>query len=546
MAMRCRTLFVAVVVMWGLAIGFLGVASTAGDVALTIDGSQLFQTIDGFGVNANSGSWNGGELRQALDILVDQLGATIWRVILDNADWEATNDNVDPNTFNWTYYNAVYTTPKFEALWGMMSYLNQKGITTNILLNFMGPVPAWMGGSHIATTAEDEWVEMIASAVYYARHTRGLQFSLLTPMNEPDWNGIEGPQVDSSQYARLMQKLSEKLDALGLSSIHFAGPDTASVDIGVNDYFPELLANPAVMAKLDHFGLHNYAGYSGGADRVIKTSAYPTKTFWITEVTNIWDILNHLSQGPTAVLVWDAYDSYYNHVGGPDPGNGPALLAYDATSGLYTPRQGFYECAQLFKFVMPGARRMSATASDGNLAVYAFSHPVSGDLTIVGRNAGSSNITLAGTLTHLPAVSTLAFYETNASENLQRGADVPVINGSFSVTVNATSVFTLTTVSTPTPPAAPVAAFSAAPSSGRVPLTVNFADASSGSIISWAWDFGDGQTSMAQNPSHTYTAPGRYTVSLAVSGPGGANTASKPHYITVKRHLWRVEGMRLP
>src|SRR6266511_1726295 len=93
MAMRCRTLFVAVVVMWGLAIGLLRVASTAGDVALT---------IEGFGVNANSGSWNDGELRPALDMLVDHLGATIWRVILDNADWEATNDNADTNTFNWT------------------------------------------------------------------------------------------------------------------------------------------------------------------------------------------------------------------------------------------------------------------------------------------------------------------------------------------------------------------------------------------------------------------------------------------------------------
>ena len=129
----------------------------------------------------------------------------------------------------------------------------------------MGPVASWMGGSHIAPIAEDEWVEMIASLVYCARTTRNLQFGLLSPMNEPDWDGIEGPQVDQWQYVRLMQKLFQKLDALGLSSIRLVGPDTTSADAGVQSYFPEMVANPALMAKLAHFGLHNYAGYTAHA-----------------------------------------------------------------------------------------------------------------------------------------------------------------------------------------------------------------------------------------------------------------------------------------
>jgi O-glycosyl hydrolase len=82
--------------------------------ALTVNGAQRFQTMDGFGVSVNSASWKNGELRPAIDMLVDQLGATLFRVIIDNADWEATNDNTDHNTFNWTYYNGVYTTAKFE------------------------------------------------------------------------------------------------------------------------------------------------------------------------------------------------------------------------------------------------------------------------------------------------------------------------------------------------------------------------------------------------------------------------------------------------
>jgi PKD repeat protein len=82
-----------------------------------------------------------------------------------------------------------------------------------------------------------------------------------------------------------------------------------------------------------------------------------------------------------------------------------------------------------------------------------------------------------------------------------------------------------------TPP--PVADFSGSPTSGGRPLTVQFTDLSSGSITSWAWDFGDNGTSSLQNPSHTYTESGRFTVSLTVSNPYGADTRVRNDYITV-------------
>jgi PKD repeat protein len=84
-----------------------------------------------------------------------------------------------------------------------------------------------------------------------------------------------------------------------------------------------------------------------------------------------------------------------------------------------------------------------------------------------------------------------------------------------------------------TGPTPPVANFSGSPTSGVVPLTVNFTDLSTGSITSWAWTFGDGGTSTAQNPSHQYTSTGSYTVSLTVTGPGGSDGETKTDYITV-------------
>ena len=79
-----------------------------------------------------------------------------------------------------------------------------------------------------------------------------------------------------------------------------------------------------------------------------------------------------------------------------------------------------------------------------------------------------------------------------------------------------------------------VANFTADQTTGIVPLTVTFTDQSLGSFNSeWSWDFGDGDTSAVQNPVHQYNTPGTYTVTLSVSGRGGADTEVKTDYITV-------------
>ncbi|MFC7308177.1 carbohydrate-binding protein [Streptomyces monticola] len=77
----------------------------------------------------------------------------------------------------------------------------------------------------------------------------------------------------------------------------------------------------------------------------------------------------------------------------------------------------------------------------------------------------------------------------------------------------------------------PVAVAKADRTSGQSPLAVNFSSAGSndpeGAALTYAWTFGDGGTSTAANPSHTYTANGTYTAKLTVTDPQGlAGTAS--------------------
>jgi len=75
--------------------------------------------------------------------------------------------------------------------------------------------------------------------------------------------------------------------------------------------------------------------------------------------------------------------------------------------------------------------------------------------------------------------------------------------------------------------------FVASPLSGSYPLEVFFTDNSMGIINSLTWDFGDGGTSNDQNPSHTYTSEGTFTVSLTINRPNGLETETKSAYITV-------------
>jgi hypothetical protein len=56
---------------------------------------------------------------------------------------------------------------------------------------------------------------------------------------------------------------------------------------------------------------------------------------------------------------------------------------------------------------------------------------------------------------------------------------------------------------------------------------VAFQDRSIGQITSWKWDFGDGQFSTEQHPTHIYEKPGSYVVILDITGPAGTSRRSK-------------------
>ena len=56
---------------------------------------------------------------------------------------------------------------------------------------------------------------------------------------------------------------------------------------------------------------------------------------------------------------------------------------------------------------------------------------------------------------------------------------------------------------------------------------VAFTDTSTGDVVSWYWDFGDGVAAYVQNPVHTYANEGPWTVTLTVANAGGRDSDSQ-------------------
>ena len=82
---------------------------------------------------------------------------------------------------------------------------------------------------------------------------------------------------------------------------------------------------------------------------------------------------------------------------------------------------------------------------------------------------------------------------------------------------------------------APFIEFTADRTTGPNPLTVQFTDESVvANPTAWLWEFGDGNTSTEQHPSHTYAEQGAYSVTLTVTNDDGPLTLTKTNYIQVR------------
>src|SRR5262245_32152742 len=182
--------------------------------------------------------------------------------------------------------------------------------------------------------------------------------------------------------------------------------------------------------------------------------------------------------------------------------------------------------------------RALSTANADNLSAFAAQRSSDNAVTVMIVSkvlSGSTPVTVS--LANFSPAASAQVWQLTSSNSITKLSDLAAAGQSFTTTVPAQSITLLVIPSSGAPPnQPPVASATAAPTSGTAPLSVAFNGSASidpdGSIVNYAWTFGDGGTATGPTPTHTYQTAGSYTATLTVTDNQNA-TGSTSLTITV-------------
>ena len=200
----------------------------------------------------------------------------------------------------------------------------------------------------------------------------------------------------------------------------------------------------------------------------------------------------------------------------------PAWLAFDATSRVLS---GTPTAAGT------SALTYTVTDDDGDSDSDDFDLVVTAALPnppVAAFTSSINDLTASFTDTSTNAPTSWAWnFGDNGTSTQQNPSHTYASAGTYSVQLTATNaggsdIFSASVTVTDPLPDPPVANFITSTSD----LVASFTDTSTNTPTSWAWDFDGDGTSTLQNPSHTFSAAGTYSVSLTATNAGGSNTRS--------------------
>jgi len=462
-----EVLFAVVTVFWIVAA--VGAQDREGGARISINPSQEYQQIQGFGVNY-TGPYFRNDQKAMFDKLIDDLGATMFRVVpyLVYSNWEETSGVKD-----WEYWNDRYSTPIFEATWNGLRYLNSRGIRPMVAL--MGPVPGWMMDDkapppqhkvcqedvpadrqgHLSPAMYDDFAEEVVSMLEYARIQAHIDFEYFSPFNETDCYPPEGPRIDPDEAPKVLEAVARRLKKEGLGDIRLAVADNAVI---TNDYTDPILKDDELMKQVGVFTFHTYGEDSVGPQvERVKASKYPLVPVWLTEYGDLNDrdktfenqwknfslaanrrALTALNQGASAIFYFDAFDDYEECA--------KRLCYYGlfrSASHVYSPKKSYYATRQLYHFVRPGWWRIGVTTDATGLTMSAFRCPSADFMVIVGVKEGGPNhfrIELPQTAS---GPASWELFETTRELDCQKVKTVPVREGLAEIDLPGEAVFTL-------------------------------------------------------------------------------------------------------
>lgn len=456
-------------------------------LSIAMNCSQVHSTIDGFGVNITPAQWRNGNLIPAIDLLVDDLGAVLFRFDCTGlAEWLDPGRRNEEGVWPQTYLDSVYQSPVFRDAWETFRYLNSKGIEP--FFNVSGRIHPCLGfpGDPFRLADFKGYADMVATMLKWAREKENLKFSLVAPFNETDLGYPEGPKIDGRDMLTATQYLAEALNDYGLQDIRIIAIDDSNPNF---DKLEAVLSDTSLVKQITAFATHTYGNGDIGENepwfgaetphakfsKAVNNSEFKEASVWLSEYGDLdqtglieyefaWRstrrLMKGLRDGFNAAIAWDAFDNLHEHdtawaVYG--------LLKTDTLAWTYAPKKRYYAAKQAYRFIRPGWKMVEVTYPQPaaydvyrtwhnvfrHFMVQAFVSPDGSNVTVLVMNGLESEVNLVVGLSGFKpdAHGTETFqYVTNQILDCELFKNTAIQNDTLMARIPARSIATITTL----------------------------------------------------------------------------------------------------
>jgi O-glycosyl hydrolase len=435
----------------------------------TVNGGTTFQTITGFGASEAFGeaatvmNASSAVQTQALNLLYGTAGGA-GLTILRNEISADSGDTIEPTAPSSpsaapSYVSLASIDQDMGQLWFAQQIKARFGVT-NVFADAWS-APAFMktndetdnGGAVCgmsgATCSSGNWEQAYANYLkqYAADYAAaGDPLTYVGPENEANLStSYDSMQITPAQTAQFLDVLGPTMagTGTGVECCATEGWDYAQ------QYAAAIEADPTASADTAVFTSH---GYTEAPTTPLSGWSKPAwETEWSTFETwdPAWDDSTDASGLTWAQHIFAGLDSANLNVflywwGSTTPSeNGDNEGLIQINGSTVTPSGRLWALGNFSDFVRPGAVRIGASTSDGNLTMDAFKN-TNGTISVVVLNTGSSSDTVSYSLsgTGTPNGATVTPYLTNASNDITAQATTSVSGGAFTGTIPARSLET--------------------------------------------------------------------------------------------------------
>jgi len=388
------------------------IAPTAGDV--TVDLSELHQTMDGFGASDN---YNPEFTDAQAEMMFSQtkgIGMSLLRVSIS-----PTGKDLAPVS------NAQKAFAQGAKIW----------------IAPWTPPGTWKdngsekNGGHLLATHYDDWASVLAGVVTTLASSNVTVYAV-SVQNEPDYTAAYASCLYSNdEMVAFVNVLAPKLAALSQKP-KLMMPETSGWANAWN-FWNAAVTNATAAKNVDILATHQYF-----VDDPPSHAIPDGKVLWQTEDSSFdafsSDIGNALSVSKwihNAIIHGGVSAWHYWAIWGRNKDNEGLLSETGATT------KRFFAMGNFSKFVRPGFVRVGATAGPSGTLGSAYKDPTSGALAIVVINTSSASVPYSATVSGSGATS-MTPWVTSAQLDLAAQTAIPVTNGRFTATLPAASITT--------------------------------------------------------------------------------------------------------